>query len=504
MITLNAISHSVAGKKIFNDLTLCLLRQRYGLVGPNGIGKTTLARIIAGSVTPTAGGVTADCPVHYLAQIEPAPPITLGEYLCDLWEESNGSTKLIERLVEGLNPERPLAQLSGGEWTRARLARLAPKTSNFLILDEPSNNLDRAGREAVRELVTSCRGGLLLISHDRELLDEVECTIELSNQGASVYGGNFSFYQEMREAEREGHEEKLSELKRLARKAARDTRIIRERQQKRMTHGKKAAAREGMSRLQAGANKRSAQVTSGRLQKDTAARIADSIHATEQCWSKMKNDPFLRLDFAGAKVPAGKTLVSAKEVNWQFSDSLSPHWEMPVTLIVRGPTRCQITGRNGSGKSTLVKAMVNPALAGQGALHGELRVKTSAIAYLDQKYGLLDSEASLFDNLQKKSRYDTVELRNELAFYGFTGNAVFQAIKTLSGGELLKASLAHIFLGECLPELLILDEPTNNLDIQSVNLLENAVSAFCGAVIVISHDQRFVDTLKIDCSFELK
>lgn len=491
------------GRSLFTDLSLSLSTKKYGLVGSNGVGKTTLAKIIAGQISPSHGFVTKDCQIHFLAQAESTKNITLAEYLLDIWEKKFLHIELIDRLVGELDFSRQLNQLSGGELMRARLAKLLANGEAFLILDEPSNSLDREGREIVKDLIKTYSGGLLLISHDRELLEEIDSIIELSNQGISIYGGNFTFYQQARKDERTRQEENLTKLKQLAKQTEQETQKRRERQEKKTHHGKKRAERFGTSRLLVGGMKRSAQKTIGSLCKDSKERVSESMSQVKESWTNLKVDPFLRLDFEGANVPAGKTVLSLNQLNWQFSNSDTPLWNSAVNFHLQGPQRWQILGKNGSGKSTLVKLIVDPKLIGNGIMSGERKIGSTSIAYLDQKYGLLDPESSIFEQLQFNTRYSHIELRNELAFYGFTDRSVFQKIKTLSGGELLRASLAHMFLGEKIPELLILDEPTNNLDLASIELLETAVSYFCGAVIVISHDQEFVDNLEAEYTLSL-
>ncbi len=504
MITLSAVNYSVGERALFTDLSLSFQKKKYGLVGPNGIGKTTLARIVAGIIGPASGQVQSSCKVGYFTQVESAANMGLGEYLASIWDADGRYREEITELVESLDLDRCLNQLSGGEWMRARFARLLATDPEFLILDEPSNNLDRDGREFLTTFLKTYGGGLLLISHDRELLRQVDIVIELSNQGASIYGGNFDLYWDRRQSERIAHGEELSDLKRLAKKTSRDSFARRDQQAKRMRHGKKRIAKLCIPRMQAGAMKRTAQITMGSIHKDTSEHIRQSVSRISESWESMKLDPFLRLDFEGAQVPAGKTVLSLHQVNWQFEDAPLPLWKMPLDFCIQGSQRCQILGSNGSGKSTLAKLIASPDFARNGTRSGELSVGKNEIAYLDQKYGMLDPNLSVLEQLEAKTRFSKVELRNELAFYGFTGDSVLKKVKVLSGGELLKACLAHIFLEEKIPEVLLLDEPTNNLDFVSIELLEKAVSAFRGAVIVISHDAEFVNQLGIERWIELK
>jgi ATPase subunit of ABC transporter with duplicated ATPase domains len=240
----------------------------------------------------------------------------------------------------------------------------------------------------------------------------------------------------------------------------------------------------------------------GKIDQRENAVVDRALTMADEAWQKLKVDPFLRLDFQGAEVPSAKTLVSVSELNWRFADT-PELWPTPVSFAVQGSQRWHLTGRNGSGKSTLVKLIVDRGLVSVGEMRGSIRVNSSAVAYLDQRYGLLDRELSVFENIRLRSRLTETEMRNELAFCGFTKEAVFQTVKTLSGGELLKASLALMFLAERLPELIILDEPTNNLDFSGVELLEGAIAGFKGAVIAISHDREFIRKMGMTHELEL-
>lgn len=497
MLKLNSIGHSVAEKILFNNVSFSLTDKKYGLVGPNGVGKTTLAKIIAGMISPSHGQVIANGPVFYFAQYEPQTDILLSEYLMDIWDEPSEFTVLISSLVESLNLNRKVSQLSGGEWMKARLAKAISRSPGFLILDEPSNNLDYEGKQVVLDFLASYTKGLLLISHDRALLERMEVIIELSNQGASFFGGNFDFYWQERQAERERQEEDLARLKKE--KKAADLAAVKklDRQAKRMRAGSDKADKGDMPRILVGARKRRAQVSLGKIVKHERAVISGAQEQVDDSWSSMKIDPFVRLNFAGAKVHSGKILAEIKDFNWHFKDVSSEHRQSHINLSVQGPQRWHLQGKNGSGKSTLLKLIVNPLTVPIEITSGGVKTQTKAIAYLDQKYGLLDPSLSILENIQLNTRFSETELRNELAFYGFTAEKVFQSIQSLSGGELLKASLAQIFLGREIPELIILDEPTNNLDILSITLLEKALENFAGALIVVSHDKNFIKNLKI-------
>lgn len=503
MIKLNSVRHEVAGALLFENISVALAGpKRYGLVGPNGVGKTTLAKIMAGEISPASGTVSADS-VLYFAQSEVPAEISLAEYLSEVWDSPGASDSWVAKLTAGLDFSRSLRDLSGGEWMRARLALCLSRSPSFLILDEPSNNLDREGKAGVLRLLREFSGGVLLISHDRELLAEVETVLELSNQGISVYGGNFETYWEARESERQGQLRRLEKQKKTAQKLEREKIAKFESQEKRMRTAAAGAADSGLPKILLGQRKRKAQASLGKVIRQEGERVESATQKTTKLWLDAKLDPFVRLNFSAVEVPANQVLVSAENLQWTFAGSVTPLWPRALSFQVRGPQRWQILGANGSGKSTLLKLILHQLPAGSGRLEGRLVTPERAVAYLDQSYRILDPTKSVLDNILGSSRLGETELRNELAFYGFRGDQVFQKIESLSGGEKLKAGLAKIFLGASIPELLILDEPTNNLDLGSLGLLEAALRNFRGALILVCHDAEFTKNLEVTHTLNL-
>jgi ATPase subunit of ABC transporter with duplicated ATPase domains len=243
--------------------------------------------------------------------------------------------------------------------------------------------------------------------------------------------------------------------------------------------------------------KRSAQKSSGKVLQAVSQAAREAAVDASDAWDSLKQDPFIRLNFEGARVPNDKVVLAGKDLSWRFNGQTTALWSTPLTFCMRGSERWRISGRNGSGKSTLIKLLLGRYDLSSGSLSGTKQLGVSQISYLDQGYSTLQPALSIIDNIGSETRFSTIELRNELAFYGLTGDKATRPISTLSGGERLKAALAQMFLGEAIPELIVLDEPTNNLDLMSIRLLEQALKGFKGAVVVISHDERFVEALGV-------
>jgi ATPase subunit of ABC transporter with duplicated ATPase domains len=501
MIQLQGLSFERAGRLLLEDLTITFEGHRHGLVGANGVGKSTLARLIAGEESATAGAILRAVAVTYLPQWIPRPAGTVDERLAEIWSSPVACPGRIQQWVGTLDPTCPLEALSGGEWMKLRLAEAFCRPGAFLILDEPTNDLDREGRGVLRGLLRDFAGGLLLISHDRELLREVDEVLELTPTGLHRYRGSFDAFWEHREHQRAVQREHLREAEKVRKRIERESREVLLKQEKRMRSGARRGASGGEPKVLLGAKKRRAEGTLGRLARRGSQAVEAAHGEVGAARDALESDPFLRLDFAAATPPGGAVLYEVRELNFRYPGAPCRLWRAGLQACLRGRDRWHLRGGNGSGKSTVLKLLLG---AVEGETTGEVRRSPRPAVYLDQHQGLLEGACSILENCARDSRFDGPGLRNELAFYGFTGEKVFQIVDTLSGGERLRAALARIFLGPALPEAVFLDEPTNNLDFQSLELLERALSHFRGLLVVVSHDEEFVSHLGITHTLDLE
>jgi ATPase subunit of ABC transporter with duplicated ATPase domains len=478
------VAHGVSfefsnGRELFKNLTFSLSSTRTALVGPNGVGKTLLARILAGEVKPTEGTVRRAASVALLPQLETPEAISVAEYLSDEYEWS----LVGERLLQDIDRESPCISLSGGQWMRVRLTRAL--NGGYLILDEPTNDLDRDGRAAVHEFLRHHHDGVLLISHDRECLELCDEILELSNRGLMRFGGGWSDYLEAKQSERERLLASLEAAKRERDTAFAHRAEQRARQEKRNKRGAQVAARGGAPKILLGMRKRRAQASSGELDAKTMARAQAAVGSAHEALSEIKIDPVMYADLVGSDIPSQKLVAEARGFNirfdrWLFAEDLD--------FALRGNVRVALKGANGAGKSTLLKAIRGIDFV----TRGELRRGELTTLYLDQRRSSLDDSASIFDNVRAVASGSDSEIRNGLARFLFAGDAAFQSVASLSGGERLRAALAKGLLSTRKPELLLLDEPTNNLDLANIEFLERIVGEFRGALIVVSHDERFL------------
>lgn len=479
------------GRQLFKNLNFSLTSERTALIGPNGIGKTCLAQLLCGELEPTQGAIIRKQKITFFPQKQIPKPITVNEYLISheswsLWHE---------QMLADINRETICTNLSGGEWMRVRLANT--RDDQFLILDEPTNDLDQEGRSALIQFLKMRTEGILLISHDRLCLQLCSHFLELSNRGLTQFSGTWQEYKKHTADERERLNTSLKLATRERETIITNRLNLLTRQEKRNQQGAKKAAKRDMPKILIGARKRRAQATTGKINHQTLEQTQNAIGQAVIALNEVKVDPIMYINLIGHEIPTQKLVAAAKSFNvcfknWIYQNDLNFSW--------RGPIRMAIHGKNGSGKSTLIKALMGNQFNNRGKIErGNLKT-----IYIDQQCSLLNDEKNILQNVQFFSGLDETKLRNELAKFLFTKDFVFQNGEKLSGGERLRAALACAFLSYDKPELLILDEPTNNLDLNNIEFLENLIRQFRGALIVVSHDETFLKNIEINEFFSLE
>jgi ATPase components of ABC transporters with duplicated ATPase domains len=498
-VTLRSLIYELPqGKILFKDINLTLNEKRYGLVGPNGVGKSTLAKLLVNELQPTNGEIESSHPVAYFAQTEEPPEMTVAEFLTQIWEDTRVEAKLVSLLSEGIPLEQSLQRVSGGQWMRLRMLKAFNDNQGMLILDEPTNNLDSNTRELIREFIREYSGALLVISHDRDLLEEMDSILELSSQGLQTYGGRFSFYKEEKAREEEREARELDVLRREKKKAEREYHDKMDNQLKRMREGKKKGESGSLPRIIVGGLKRKAHVTLAKTHLKAESAVQDKQESFREKWESSKKQTRLKLSLPETSVPEGKQIIKIENFNFRYHDAEMNQWPTSIDLIMKGPRRWALSGDNGSGKSTLIDALTRKNRFLRGRSEGVAELSEVPWAYLDQNYALLNSEQTVLENVMETSRFDMKEVRNQLAFFQFMGEQPNQKVASLSQGEKLKCALAKILLASPAPQLIILDEPTNNLDLVSLEILENALSDFEGALLVVSHDEVFLQNIGVE------
>jgi ATPase subunit of ABC transporter with duplicated ATPase domains len=511
-ITLSNLTWSTPeGVPLFQNIELSFGRERAGLVGRNGVGKTTLLRLIAGELAPQSGSIAVFGTLGMLRQANGSGAIAdlfdAGEALALLRRAEAGETTM-EELAEAdwtLEPrieaalaqvqldvplDTPLASLSGGQRTRASLAAAVFAEPDFLLLDEPTNNLDRDGRDAVLALLAGWRAGAIVVSHDRELLEAMDAIVELTSLGATRYGGNWSAYRERKAIQLAAARHDLADAEKRIADAARTAQTQAERKARKDGAGKRKAAKGDMPKILLGMMKNNAENSSGENARIAERQRAEAREAATAARERIEILQPLTVALPPSGLPANRTVLEIEDVTGGYDRVILSG----ISLSIQGPERVAVTGPNGSGKSTLL-ALVTGRLK---PWHGIIRA-TDRIAMLDQHASLLDSALSIRDNFTRLNPGATENAcRAALARFMFRADAALQIVGTLSGGQMLRAGLACTLGSETPPWLLILDEPTNHLDIDSIEAVEAGLRAYDGALLVVSHDAAFLEAIGIE------
>lgn len=501
---------------LFDPLNLTFGPMRTGLVGRNGVGKTTLLRLIADEIAPTSGTITRPESIGFLHQ---NPEQTPHHTLADLFhvkgqlailasaaagtatadDLANADWTLEVRLQASLHTmgladiplDTSLAALSGGQRTRAGLAALMFAEPDALILDEPTNHLDRAGRQLVIDAIGTWKGCVVVASHDRSLLNAMDQIVALTPHGARVYGGNYDAYRDINSAELATAQEALARAERIVAHTAAKAQESTERKARTDRQGRQLRASKSQSKLLLNAAKERSEGSGG-----SGARHNTRKHDAAQANLKTASDAVERLrplamDIPPSGLATGRDVLHVENLTFAYPQGLPIFQD--VSLTIRGPERIVIEGPNGAGKSTLLACIAGdlPCPTGRVALH-------VPAARLDQDMTLFDPDETVGEAF---ARLDPNTSENDrravLARFLFRADDALQKIATLSGGQRLRAGLACT-LGHSQPkQLLLLDEPSNHLDIDAVEMLEVALTAYDGAMIVISHDDRFLDRIGI-------
>ncbi|GAA4776391.1 ATP-binding cassette domain-containing protein [Microbacterium gilvum] len=505
------------GSVALADVSGTFGRGRTGLVGRNGSGKSTLLRLAAGELTPTSGRIVADGDVAYLPQrlaVDPARPVAdlLGiagplaavraieagdvdpahfDAVGDDWDvEARGRAALAEAGLPGDALDRTVGMLSGGEAVLAALTGIRLRGAAITLLDEPTNNLDRDARLRLHDIVRGWRGALVVVSHDTELLELMDDTAELYADELTVFGGPYSQWRSWLDAEQDAAAQAERDAERALRREKRQRIEAEVKLARRARTARRAEAEKRVPRIVAHGRRMAAEVSAGRLGVEMREKESSARDALDAAGLRVRDDDAIRIDLPDPGVPATRRIATLRDAERSW--------------VVQGPERVALTGPNGAGKSTLLRALVGagggPAL---GAVGGTLHVDHAA--YLPQRVDDLDDDASVLDAVRASAPHTPDrELRNRLARFLLRGAVVDRSVGSLSGGERFRVALARLLLADPPPPLLVLDEPTNDLDIDTVAQLLDALRAYRGAVLVVSHDDAFLARLDPDLVLELR
>ena len=454
-ISLLNISFAYSGTDdLFTDLSYPFSAdKKVAIIGDNGVGKTTLLKIISGDLLPDSGRVVRSATCQLLNQI------------------NTDSTK------------------SGGQSQQQALNQVFDSGADVLLLDEPTNNLDATARKDFFKNLFSYCGGAVIVSHDRELLNQMDTLLELHNGKLSVFGGNYDFYVAQKRQMQESIEAKYTDAqKEIARLNATIAKAQNTRQHHEAKQKKDMANKANGSRIDANALKGKSQETEAKRRNLIQTKLNKQIEYVAELSAQLRDDT-IKIPLPNAKV-YDKEIVRLENVCFAYGEKsvLSD-----FSFTMRTGERVRIIGNNGAGKTTVLK-LISGILQPSA---GYIKV-SGKVAYLNQDLSLLNPNKSVVENI---SNYADILLHDAhviAANFGFRGDTSKKKVGVLSGGELLKATLAAVIGSKNQPDLLILDEPTNNLDIKSTLILEDALNQYSGAILIVSHDEMFINNLHID------
>ncbi|MFP1603259.1 ABC-F family ATP-binding cassette domain-containing protein [Microbacterium sp. 2216-1] len=521
------------GTVALDQLTGAIGPGRTGLVGRNGSGKTTLLRLLAGDLQPTSGHVTMSGEAAYLPQrltldtgrrvaellgvavtLDAVRAIAAGDVdpahfdaVGDDWDiEARAEAALAEA---GLDPsflDRTVGELSGGEAVLVAVAGIRLRRAPIALLDEPTNNLDRGARARLADMVHAWRGVLIVVSHDVSLLELMDATAELYQNRLTVFGGPYSQWRAWLDAEQAAAEQAERDAKQALKREKRQRIEAELKLATRAQTARKAEVEKRVPKIIAGGRKSAAQVSAGRLRTEMAGREEAARQALDDAGHRVRDDETMKIELPDPQVPASRRIATLGdgERSW----------------VIQGPERVALIGANGAGKTTLLRRLMASAVHnsgetgrigpdsavpdGFGQIFRSCAPHVDRIGYLSQRVDGLDDRASVIANVAASAPHvPDKQLRNRLARFLIRGAAVDRPVAALSGGERFRVALATLLLADPAPQLVVLDEPTNNLDLDTVEQLVRALRAYRGAVLVVSHDDAFLARLDIDLTLEV-
>ncbi|MGW6744678.1 ABC-F family ATP-binding cassette domain-containing protein [Streptomyces sp. NPDC055025] len=502
------------GTSVLDGFQLAVGPGRTGLIGRNGSGKSTLLKLIAGELAPSEGKIRVAGDIGYLPQtvvldtglrVDEALGIAATRAALhaieagdaseehftavgDDWDVEERARATLDQLgLGGIGLDRTIGEMSGGECVLLRLASLLLARPGVLLLDEPTNNLDLHARRRLYAAVASWSGVLVVVSHDRELLERVDQIADLHEGEVKWYGGNYTAYEEALAQEQDAAERMVRVAEADVQRQKRELADAQVKLAKRARYGQRMYDSKREPRIVMNLRKRAAQESAGRHRTMHAEKLAEAKERLDEAVEAVRDDDEVRIELPYTKVHPGRSVLTLRELRMRHGAEARGWFE------IHGPERIALVGRNGAGKTTLLRTVAGELEPVSGEAFAQVPVR-----FLPQRLDVLDDSLSVVENVARLAPAATNNLiRARLARFLFRGARADQPAGTLSGGERFRASLAALLLAEPAPQLLMLDEPTNNLDMASVRRLTAALESYEGALIVASHDLPFLESIGI-------
>ncbi len=527
MLHIHQLAYTHPNKEeLFQAISFSLNSQeKIALVGHNGVGKSTLLKLIAGLLVPSSGQIQADSEAYYIPQVvgqfnqlsiaealhidhqlKALSEILHGDVTSQNLEVLNDDWTIEERALEALRYweldqfewSQSMAELSGGQKTKVFLAGLHIHQPKFVLLDEPTNHLDDEARELVYQYISTTSATLIVVSHDRGLLNKLNKVIELRSDGVKTYGGNYTFYTTQKEVETSALQQDIHSQEKAIKKARDKERDTLERQHKLDARGKKKQEKAGISTIMMNTLRNQAEKTTAKTKGAHADKIQTLTKDLHSLRDKVASLEEIKVFFNDSILHTGKLLVHAQNINFGYSSRLL--WKNPISFQLLSGDRVALKGKNGVGKTTFVQLVLGELQPSLGTI---TRHFTSAI-YIDQDYSILLDGQTVIQQAESFNSQALAEheVKIRLNRFLFSKSTWDKPCSTLSGGEKLRLILCCFTISQHSPDLIILDEPTNNLDLQNTMLLTHAIKSYKGTLLVISHDSDFLKD--IDCHREIR
>ncbi|WP_316811938.1 ABC-F family ATP-binding cassette domain-containing protein [Pedobacter heparinus] len=528
MITLQNITYIHPDRDLlFSGLNLIINKKdKIALIGDNGTGKSILMKIMAGALSPSQGRAEISAKPYYVPQIvgqfndySVAKALQVADKLQALnlilngelnqehlncldedWTiEERCKSALAHWKLDGLDLEQKMGGLSGGQKTKVLLAGIRIHQPEIVLLDEPSNHLDAWSRKMLYDDIRSAAHTLVVISHDRALLNLLDHVAELSEKGIAVYGGNYDFYGAQKSIANEALNQDLKSKEKALRKAKETEKIALERQQKLDARGKKKQEKAGLPTISMNTLRNNAEKSTSRMKGVQQEKVIAVAKELGQLRAALPDIHKMKMDFNPSLLHSGKILITATNVNFGYAERML--WKQALNFQVSSGERIVIKGGNGSGKTTLIQMI----LARIDPLCGSLKMADVKAIYIDQDYSLIEDELSVYEQAQAYNSGGLQEHEIKIRLNRFLFDKTFwdKPCATLSGGEKMRLMLCTLTIGTQAPDLMVLDEPTNNLDIQNTEILTAAVNAYEGTLLVVSHDEYFLKEIAVTRSIDL-
>lgn len=528
MLILQNVAYTHPNKDLlFSQINLTLNSyDKAALIGNNGVGKSTLLKIIAGELHPSAGQVTVDAKPYYVPQIfgqfnhltiaqalrvdgklQALHEILAGNTSEEAFNLLNDDWTIEERCHEALQHweldrlglSHPMATLSGGQKTKVFLAGIAIHQPRLVLLDEPSNHLDTRARDLLYEFIQFTKTTLLVVSHDRKLLNLPDTVCELNKQGIKVYGGNYAFYREQKQIEDSALSQDIQSKEKALRKAKEKERKTLERQQRLDSRGKGKQEKAGVAKIMMNTLRNKAENSTSKLKHVHAGKIDGISEELQALRLSLPAIDKMKFGFDDSSLHKGKLLFTATGINFTYNTALL--WKQGLNFQITSGERIALKGSNGSGKTTLIKLLLGSIQPSTGTVY---RAPNNPV-YIDQDYSLLRNDLTVYEQAQSfnRSALQEHEIKIRLHRFLFSKEDWDKPCMALSGGERMRLLLCCLTIDTKSPDTIILDEPTNNLDIQNVEILTAAINEYQGTIVVVSHDDTFLQQIHVERVIEL-